>query len=71
MRRQREEVERAERSLHELAIEANLAEVPEEWRRPHAPPSEGHGSASAGKAPKAPRSEAEPSGPPRPARSEP
>jgi hypothetical protein len=33
IRRQREEVERAERRLEELAVEANLAEVPEEWRR--------------------------------------
>jgi hypothetical protein len=32
IRRQREEVERAERRQQELAIEANLAEVPEEWR---------------------------------------
>ena len=36
LRRQREEIERAERQLHELAIEANLAEVPEEWRHAEA-----------------------------------
>ncbi len=41
IRRQREEVERAERRLDELGIEANLAEVPEEWRSPTDPaPSE-------------------------------
>jgi hypothetical protein len=32
IRRQREEVERAERALDDLGIEANLAEVPDEWR---------------------------------------
>jgi hypothetical protein len=32
IRRQREEVERAERRQQELEIEANLAEVPEDWR---------------------------------------
>jgi len=32
MRRNREEVERAERRLTELEIEANLAAVPEDWR---------------------------------------
>jgi hypothetical protein len=32
IRRQREEVERAERRLQDLGIEANLAEVPEDWR---------------------------------------
>jgi len=34
IRRQREEVEHAERRQDELAIEANLAEVPEDWRGP-------------------------------------
>jgi hypothetical protein len=32
IRRQREEVERAERALDDLGIEANLAEVPDDWR---------------------------------------
>ena len=32
IRRQREEVERAERKLRSLEIEADLAEVPDEWR---------------------------------------
>jgi hypothetical protein len=32
IRRQREEVERAERKLRSLEIEADLAEVPAEWR---------------------------------------
>ena len=34
IRRGRIEVERSERALLELEIEANLASVPEEWRRP-------------------------------------
>jgi hypothetical protein len=34
IRRQREEVERAERQLRALEIEADLAEVPAEWRAP-------------------------------------
>ncbi len=33
LRRQREEVERTERRLKELEIQANLAGVPEDWRR--------------------------------------
>lgn len=33
IRRQREEVERAEKRLRDLEIEANLANVPEDWRR--------------------------------------
>jgi hypothetical protein len=33
IRRQREEVERLERSLRDLEVEANLAAVPPEWRR--------------------------------------
>lgn len=33
IRRLREEVERAERALEELRIEANLAGVPEDWQR--------------------------------------
>jgi hypothetical protein len=32
MRKQRDEVERAEHQLDELSVEANLAGVPEEWR---------------------------------------
>jgi hypothetical protein len=33
IRRQRDEVERLERSLRDLEVEANLAAVPPEWRR--------------------------------------
>ncbi|HEU4431280.1 MAG TPA: hypothetical protein VFT98_21150 [Myxococcota bacterium] len=33
LRRHREEIERLERKLRQLDIEANLAGVPEEWRR--------------------------------------
>jgi hypothetical protein len=47
LRRQREEVDFAERRLQELAIEANLAQVPDEWRRPDgepAKPAPGSGS---------------------------
>jgi len=33
MRRQREAVERSEKNLHDLEIEANLAGVPEAWQR--------------------------------------
>jgi hypothetical protein len=33
IRRHREEVDRLERSLRELEVEANLAAVPQEWRR--------------------------------------
>jgi len=36
LRRKREEVDRAERRLQDLSIEANLAQVPDEWRRPEA-----------------------------------
>lgn len=32
MKRHREEVERSERRLRELEVEANLAQVPEDWR---------------------------------------
>jgi hypothetical protein len=39
IRRQREDLERAERTLDELSVEANLAGVPEEWR-PSAPEPE-------------------------------
>jgi len=53
MRRQREEVERAERRLDELTVEANLAGVPEEWRG--AMPSEG--APASGAAPRAPASD--------------
>jgi hypothetical protein len=38
IRRQREELERAEHRLGELAVEANLAGVPEEWRGSAAEP---------------------------------
>jgi hypothetical protein len=38
MRRQREDVDHAERRLEELTVEANLAGVPEDWRRVAAPP---------------------------------
>jgi hypothetical protein len=48
MRSQREDVERAERSLHDLAIEANLAEVPDDWRAPDRPAD---AAASSGAAP--------------------
>lgn len=34
IRRQREELERAEHRLDELGVEANLAGVPEDWRAP-------------------------------------
>lgn len=33
IRRQKAEVKRAERALRDLEVEANLAEVPEDWRR--------------------------------------
>ena len=38
IRRQREELERAEHHLDELSVEANLAGVPEEWRASAAKP---------------------------------
>jgi hypothetical protein len=38
LRRQREDVDHAERRLEELSVEANLAGVPEAWRRVAAPP---------------------------------
>jgi len=56
IRRQREDVEHAERRQQELAIEANLAEVPEEWRHA-ADASEAKGKAPA--APPAPSAEPE------------
>jgi hypothetical protein len=46
IRRQREEIERAERALDELAIEANLAEVPEDWRASGEAPAGGSAGAS-------------------------
>ena len=53
MRRQREDVESAERRLDELTVEANLAGVPEDWRG--APASAEAGPAPApGAAPRAP-----------------
>jgi hypothetical protein len=36
LRRQRDEVARAERKLRDLEVEANLADVPEAWRQPEA-----------------------------------
>jgi hypothetical protein len=33
IRRQKDEVKRAERAMRDLEVEANLAEVPETWRR--------------------------------------
>jgi exonuclease VII small subunit len=41
LRRCREELERSERQLQDLAVEANLAGVPEYWRQPDAPESDG------------------------------
>jgi len=38
IRKQREDLERAEHQLDELAVEANLAGVPEEWRESAAKP---------------------------------
>jgi hypothetical protein len=38
IRKQRDEVERAERQLDELSVEANLAGVPEDWRPGSAAP---------------------------------
>ncbi len=38
IRRKREEVERAERSLRDLIVEANLAGVPEDWYKTSEPP---------------------------------
>jgi hypothetical protein len=46
LKRCREEVERAERQLQDLEVEANLAGVPEHWRQPDAP--EGAGDEGAG-----------------------
>ncbi len=40
LRRQRDEVERTERRLKELEIEANLAGVPEDWHRSEEPSAE-------------------------------
>jgi len=40
IRRQREEVDRAERALRDLEVEASLAGVPAEWRRPPEPEGE-------------------------------
>lgn len=37
LKRCREEVERTERQLQDLTVEANLAGVPERWRQPEAP----------------------------------
>ena len=41
LRRCREELERTERQLQDLAIEANLAGVPEHWSQPDAPEGAG------------------------------
>lgn len=40
IRKQREDLERAEHQLDELAVEANLAGVPEEWRGSDVKPDE-------------------------------
>jgi hypothetical protein len=45
LRRNREEVDRAERQLQDLEVEANLAGVPEEWRGPAAAPTAAPGAA--------------------------
>jgi hypothetical protein len=58
IRRQREDVERAERRVEELGIEANLAEVPEDWRTPSdapAPQAAPLDASSRGSAPADPR----------------
>jgi len=62
MRRQREDVEHAERHLEELTVEANLAGVPEDWRP--APPKEEPGAASAPESAGAPPAAAPPSAAP-------
>jgi hypothetical protein len=41
VKRCREEVERTERQLQDLEVEANLAGVPEHWRQPDAPEGAG------------------------------
>ena len=41
LKRCREELERTERQLQDLAVEANLAGVPERWRQPDAPEGAG------------------------------
>lgn len=41
LKRCREEVERTERQLQDLEVEANLAGVPEHWRQPDAPEGAG------------------------------
>jgi len=46
MRRNREEVARSERRLHELEIEANLASVPAEWRGSRSDPGDQPGADS-------------------------
>jgi hypothetical protein len=43
LRRAHEEVQRTERQLQDLEVEANLAGVPESWRRPDAPEGAGRG----------------------------
>jgi hypothetical protein len=41
VRRAREELDRSQRALQDLRVEANLAGVPEDWRRPEgSPPAE-------------------------------
>ena len=62
MRRQREDVEHAERHLEELTVEANLAGVPEDWRP--APPKDEPGAASAPESAGAPPAAAPPSAAP-------
>jgi hypothetical protein len=41
MKRNREELQRSERRLSELEVEANLAGVPDSWRQTEAPPEGG------------------------------
>jgi hypothetical protein len=48
LKRGREEVDRAERALHELEVEANLAGVPEAWRAVPRPEPQAPGDASVG-----------------------
>lgn len=44
IRRQREEIERADQRLQELRVQANLAGVPEEWIAEEEPPASGSGA---------------------------
>ena len=51
LRRNREELARAERQLQELEVEANLAGVPDAWRRPDDAGAGGRAAAGAESAP--------------------